>query len=523
MKPQLSRQRVKCLDGIWQCNGHSINVPYAPESELAEYEDKATVLDENWDGHLKYETSFTIPEEFDLTRTLLHFGAVDQVADVYINERHVSHHEGGYLSFEIDITEAIDLKGENSLRVEVVDTLSTMYPYGKQHKHPHGMWYTTVSGIWKSVWLENVPDEYVTEWKITPSLDNADFYCLTNKGQEYSYNLKMDNPENWTPEEPKLYPIHVTVGEDEFDSYFALRTIQIKEVDGVKRVCLNDKPIFMHGVLDQGYWPDGIYTPSSHKCYDDDILSMKRLGFNLLRKHVKVEEDYFYYACDKLGMLVCQDMVQNGGYSYLRDTVIPNLTFKKRRDTYSIKSDQPRREFFIQHCKDTIAEVYNHPCVIMYTIFNEGWGQFESDYVYHELKLVDPDRLFDSASGWFAQKKSDFDSEHIYFKNKRLHPKKRPMFLKECGGYVLPIQGHLWNTKEKYGYGVCKNSEDFTSKIEELYRVMVIPAIPEGLCGCVFTQLSDVENEINGIYTYDRQVCKVDEDRMRALAEKLKV
>ena len=277
----------------------------------------------------------------------------------------------------------------------------------------------------------------------------------------------------------------------------------------------------MHGVLDQGYWPEGIYTPPSREAYEQDILAMKNLGFNMLRKHVKVEAPYFYYLCDKLGMLVCQDMVQNGSYSYIRDTALPNLSFKRRKDTRTVRGDEARRSFFIRHCRDTIAEVYNHPSVVMYTIFNEGWGQFQSDRLYELLKELDPGRLFDTTSGWFAQSRSDFDSEHIYFRNKRLYPRLRPMFLKECGGYVLPIENHLWNSDEKYGYGACKSSEQLTSKIEELYEEMVIPAIPRGLCGCVFTQLSDVENEINGLFTYDREVCKVIEKRMRQIAEKV--
>ena len=521
MEPQFARERIKSLNGVWQCNGHMINVPYAPEAKLSSYEARDQVLDENWDGHLTYENNFELPKEFALPRVLIHFGAVDQVADIYVNGVHVGHHEGGYLSFVLDITDAVKKQQNNVLRVEVVDTLSTEYPYGKQHKHPHGMWYTTVSGIWKSVWLENVPEEYVKKWKIKPSLSSVTFIAKTNMGNTYKKKLEISSPQRWTPDNPKLYPVKVKLGEDVFYSYFALRTINIQNIDGVNRVCLNDKPVFMHGVLDQGYWPEGIYTPPSREAYEQDILAMKNLGFNMLRKHVKVEAPYYYYLCDKLGMMVCQDMVQNGSYSYIRDTALPNLSLKRRKDTRNVKGDESRRKIFIGHCRDTIAEVYNHPSVVMYTIFNEGWGQFQSDRLYELLKELDPDRLFDSTSGWFAQTKSDFDSEHIYFRNKRLHPRVRPMFLKECGGYVLPIENHLWNSDEEYGYGACKSKEQLTAKIEELYEEMVIPAIPKGLCGCVFTQLSDVENEINGLFTYDRKVCKVIEERMRQIAEKV--
>jgi hypothetical protein len=345
--------------------------------------------------------------------------------------------------------------------------------------------------------------------------------------------------------------MHVTVEQDSFDSYMALRTITIAQVKGVQRVCLNGKPIFLHGVLDQGYWPDGLYTPKDKQCYDADILAMKELGYCLLRKHCKVEPAYFYCACDRLGMLVCQDMVHSGSYHYWRDTVFPTLSFKRRKDTHYLTGqgikvqplsqwkdaydDDFRREFFITHCKDTIRELKNYPSIIMYTIFNEGWGQFDSDKIYDILKTEDPTRLFDSSSGWFAQKKSDFDTEHVYFRNRKLHPKVRPMFLKECGGYSLPesaVQQPTAENKDRkkqaaqqqgntYGYGACKSPQELTNRIQKLYQVMVYPAISAGLCGCIYTQLSDVEDEINGMYTYDRKHCKVIKKQMQQIAGQL--
>ncbi len=284
-------------------------------------------------------------------------------------------------------------------------------------------------------------------------------------------------------------------------------------------MCLNGEPVFLHGVLDQGYFKDGIFLPETEEGYDEDILRMKELGFNLLRKHIKVEPEYFYYACDKLGMLVMQDMVNNGSYSFVRDTALPTVGFKKRSDK-KLNRSQKVRDVFRLHTKETIEHLYNHPCIVAYTIFNEGWGQFLADEMYDMVKGLDATRLVDATSGWFAQKKSDFDSEHIYFRLKKLRVKERPLFLSECGGYQYMIKDHFFGEKE-YGYGACEDSDELTSRIEEMYEKMLLPYIADGVCGCVYTQLSDVEGEINGMYTYDRKVCKVDKKRMQKIAEKL--
>jgi hypothetical protein len=246
---------------------------------------------------------------------------------------------------------------------------------------------------------------------------------------------------------------------------------------------------------------------------------MKELGINLLRKHCKVEPDYFYYACDKLGMLVMQDMVNSGSYSFIRDTALPTIGFKKRGDLTG--TGGKRKEFFKAHVENTIEQVYNHPSVVAYTIFNEGWGQFESDKMYEYVKSLDATRLADATSGWFAQEKNDFDSEHIYFKAIEMEPKERPMFLSECGGYSMAVEGHYYSKYNVYGYGGSEDASKLTDDIVNLYEVMVLPAAPKGMCGCIYTQLSDVEDEINGLYTYDRKVCKVEKERMTAMAERL--
>ena len=474
-RPQMKRAHWMSLNGTWKLAGDDIRVPFPPQSAFSNYEKKVKDV-------FTYEKVFTISEDLKGERILLHFGAVDQIAEVSLNGKVLGTHEGGYLEFSYDVTDCIERVGENVLQVKVTDKLSLDYPYGKQCKKRGGMWYTPVSGIWKSVWLEAVPTEYIERIKMTPDLEGVDIEVFGNVkdfaveviledhqvirkkfegksgrlelagifleneqkswknfegktekkeffgsevkgGQKASEHAetKTYQPQPWTPDNPYLYQMTITAGEDKIETYFALRTIEIKKIDGINRVCLNGEPIFLHGVLDQGYFPEGIYLPAEEKEYDRDILRMKELGINLLRKHIKVEPDYFYYACDKLGMLVMQDMVNNGPYSFIKDTAIPTLGYKKRGDKSGISGK--RKEIFIKHVENTIEQLYNYPSIVAYTIFNEGWGQFESDYMYDFVKSLDSTRLADSASGWFAQDKNDFDSEHIYFKEIPVQPK----------------------------------------------------------------------------------------------------
>lgn len=531
-RPQLKRESYVNLNGAWELNGKHIQIPFAPQCRLSEYE--VEIGDE-----LTYKKVFEIPDSFMLPRVILHFGAVDQVCKVYVNDVLVGKHEGGYLHFSFDITEVVKRDGENHLRVEAVDTLSQIYPYGKQCKKRGGMWYTPISGIWQTVWMENVPDAYIEEIKLTPSMTDVEIVVSGNvqgftatilddskvvAEQTFTENtgkMVVPNPILWDTENPHLYDLKIKAGEDEIESYFALRTVEIKNKDGINRICLNDKPIFMHGLLDQGYYEDGIYLPEDEEEFTKDILRMKELGFNMLRKHIKIEPEKFYYECDRLGMLVLQDMVNNGGYNYILDTVLPTFKFKKRNDCKGRYQDADCKKVFEWHMKDTLHDLYNHPCIIGYTIFNEGWGQFESDRMYEIAKSVDSTRFYDSTSGWFAQLKSDLDSEHIYFRAEELHAKERPMFLSECGGFSYAVEGHMFNTEKSYGYGACKSMEELTDRIVNMYDIMVVPGIKGGVCGCVYTQVSDVEDEINGMYTYDRQVCKVNKEKMQALAARI--
>ena len=541
-RPQLKREGYLILKDGWLLNGQMVRMPFPPESKLSGYQGKVG-------KELVYETAFTVPESFGKEKILLHFGAVDQVAEVWLNETMVGAHEGGYLPFTFDITESVNRTGENKLKVKATDTLSRDYPYGKQTKKRGGMWYTPVSGIWQNVWIENVAANYVENIKIKPDDGGIDIVLQGNikgfattvmlengqslrryfSGKTGRVNLAdaiLDDgshyqPTLWTPEKPHLYEMKIETQEDTVYTYFALRTIEIAKIDGVNRVCLNGKPVFLHGVLDQGYFCDGLYLPAEEREYERDILRMKELGFNLLRKHIKVEAECFYYACDRLGMMVMQDMVNSGSYHFIRDTALPTFGMKKWYDEKGTLTGK-QREFFISHTKETIEHLYNHPSIVSYTIFNEGWGQFHSDKLYEMVKKWDDTRLVDSTSGWFAQKKNDFDSEHIYFKTIDLDPKERPMFVTECGGYSMYAEGHIYSKYNQYGYGACDDSHTLTEEIANMYRKMIIPSIPKGTCGCVYTQLSDVEDEINGLYTYDRKVCKVEPELMQRVAAEIR-
>jgi len=533
-RPQLKRESFYSLCGLdWTMNGKSINVPFPPQSPAS-----------GWEGEvgdqLHYEVAFTLPDGFVQPgqRVLLHLGAVDQLAGVALNGRRVAYHEGGYLPFTADVTDAL-CPGENLLTVDAVDRLDRDLPYGKQSRTPGGMWYTQVSGIWQPVWLEAVPEKYVRSLRITPDLTGvmievdsdaprceveirfgsevvcSDAWVLT--GKAHRIDLPEDQRRLWTPDSPVLYEVTVAAGVDRVESYFALRTVAIApDANGVQRVCLNGEPVFLNGVLDQGYFIDGIFLPASPDEYERDVLRMKELGFNLLRKHVKLEPECFYHACDCLGMLVMQDMVSNGPYSWLLDTALPTIGVKY---TPHLPLSRRCKGYFEAHAKETVHHLYNHPSVIAYTIFNEGWGQFDGERLYHLLQGIDPTRLYDVASGWFEPRETDVDSRHVYFRNKRLRPGKRPMLLSECGGYVRLVEGHLFKPEAKYGYGTTETEEQLTAAIALMYGEMVEPAIASGLCGAIYTQLSDVEEEVNGLYTYDRAVCKVNGEKMRMMMQ----
>jgi len=533
-RPQLKRNSYVNLNGIWELEAQGnllpILVPFCPESRLSGI---GRHFPEGED--LVYRRSFTLPEGFRKDRVLLHFGAVDQIAEVSLNGVALGDHDGGYTAFSFDITAA--LREENILEIGVSDSLlDQSQPYGKQvlPEKRGGMWYTPVSGIWQTVWLESVPEVYIEDLDIqvdlnkavvttTPALDGT----VLCEGEEYPLIagkaiIAPENPHLWSPEDPYLYNFTIETETDRVESYFALRTIESKVVNGIPRLCLNGKPYFFHGLLDQGYWPDGLFTPAKPECYANDILEMKRLGFNTLRKHIKVEPEEFYYQCDKLGMVVFQDMVNNGDYNFLRDTALPTIGIQKLNDKH-MHTDAATRQRFLDSMEATVKQLKNHPCILYWTIFNEGWGQFDSEAVYKQFKKLDSSRIIDATSGWFRQKKTDVDSRHIYFTPwSTLKVSDKPLVLSEFGGYAYPVAGHLFNTGNAYGYKACKNEQHFQESIDKLYREKVIPAASRGLCAAIITQVSDVEDEINGFLTYDRKVNKADEAGMQAIAEELK-
>ncbi len=538
-RPQMKRDSYLSLCGSWELSCKkgdqeeqlgTIRVPFPPESRLSGIERQLGA-----DEQYIYRKTFSLPNDLHCGHVLLHFGAVDQIATVYVNDIRMGDHVGGYLPFTLDITEALQA-GENHLRVDVIDTLDPELSYGKQRKSRGGMWYTPISGIWQPVWLECVPEEYFTSLKLTPSMETITIQVNGGKADklvtiqtpdgtvEHRFTgtettISIPNPVHWTPENPHLYPFTLTDGTDTVESYFALRTVTVEQVNGQAYICLNGNPMFFHGLLDQGYFSDGIYLPAAPAGYLYDIQTMKSLGFNMLRKHIKIEPDLFYYYCDKYGMIVFQDMVNSGKYNFLIDTALPTIGLKRG---ISHRASSRRREAFEHDSAETVALLHNHPCVCYYTIFNEGWGQYDADRIYNEMKALDSSRIWDATSGWFVGQESDVTSEHVYFRklNLKTDP-EHPCVLSEFGGYSWKLPDHSFNLDQTYGYKKFTDRDAFVRALEDLYRKEVIPAIRNGLCAAVLTQVSDVEDETNGLVTYDRQVVKVDAAPMSALANEL--
>ena len=546
-RPSLKRnENYKILNDGWTLNNLPVKLPFPPESKLCEYEGKITPV-------YTYQKKIELPQEAVKClkkngKLLLYFGAVDQVCSVYANDELVGHSELGYFTLTCDITkQAKEAIANNDpvllVRLEGEDFLDHTKPYGKQHTDRGGMWYTPISGIWQTVWMEWLPESYISKINYDVKDSLATFKLCFNKeesnsekivkaklktvegdynflikGNNYSLDLssieiagKKHEPQFWTAENPYLYELELDYNGDKVETYFALRTVSIENVSGVQRICINHKPVFLNGVLDQGYFEDGIFTPESPEEYKKDILRMKELGFNTLRKHIKVEPEIFYYLCDSIGIYVIQDMVNNGPYNFLVDTALATVGLKKNDKN---RYDENQKEWFKLSAFETQNFLHNHPSVIAYTVFNEGWGQTDSDEIGDLLKERDPSRIYDYTSGWFKQQHSDVDSVHIYFRTKKLKPELKPLLLSEFGGFSRAVKGHIWNPEKSYGYGKCKDEKELTDRIIETYKKMVLPAIPLGLCAAIYTQLSDVEDEINGFYTYDRKICKVDKNRI---------
>lgn len=543
-RPQMVRDNWQSLDGIWQCafvkgNLQSVNlkdvkfdmsirVPFAPESLLSGV-GRMTQPDEV----LIYSAAFERKEKEGIA--LLHFGAVDYECAVILNGIEVARHIGGYTAFEIDVTDA--LQDKNDLIVCVADPSdSKPISRGKQKIEHGGIWYTPTSGIWQSVWLEYVPQSYIKSLRITPQYDlqtvkigiNTDGggkFSVEFGGKQYESDgeeveIYIEDMISWTPENPYLYPFNVIYKTDKVASYFAMRKFSVgKREDGKHCFMLNNKPYFMTGLLDQGYWSDGLYTAPSDEALIYDIQLAKDCGFNTLRKHIKIEPMRWYYHCDRLGMIVWQDFVNGGDkYNPLAILALPNIGIKVKDNRYGFyaRADEEGRKLYYKEMQEVVAQLYNVPSIALWTPFNEGWGQFNSLKTVEYLRTMDSTRLIDHASGWSDQG-GEFRSIHKYFVPFKM-PKRenRPVILTEYGGYSLSLDGHTSSGKT-FGYAKFSDSEKLNRAIEKLWKDEIIPAQRQGLCAAIYTQLSDVQDETNGIVTYDRQAVKVDCEKLKKL------
>ena len=540
--PQFKREDYLCLNGKWDfCQNteevageynEKILVPFPPESQLSGIE--RAVLPEHY---LHYRTYFKLPESFTGKRVFLHFGAVDQTCTVSLNGTEIGKHEGGYIPFSFDITDKL-CEGENEITLTARDTLDHKYPYGKQKYKRGGMWYTPVSGIWQTVWLEGRPEGYISDIKITPfekgvkiAVTGGDEHkkiTLTDSKEMFEFDgsfavIEPKEVKLWTPETPHLYYFVLESGEDRVESYFAIRWLDVKDINGTRRICLNGEPYLFNGMLDQGYYPDGIFLPATERGYEDDIKMAKDAGFNMLRKHIKIEPMIFYYLCDKYGIAVFQDMVNNGPYKFGLQTVVPTISpmlLQRLGDRFTSRNPESRA-IFEKTMYETADHLYNVPSIVYYTIFNEGWGQFTSDSMYVKLKGFDPTRIIDSTSGWFRRRKTDVDSRHIYFRP--LKPKLldgKPLIISEFGGFAHGVKGHTFG-ESVYGYRTLNDRQEYENSICELYDHAVRALVKKGASGFVYTQVSDVEDEINGLVTYDRQVIKIDTARLKKINDEL--
>lgn len=556
-RPAMRRDSYECLNGPWQyaiTNAPAmpaawqgeILVPYSPESTASGV--GRTLRPGEW---LHYWRAFSPPAGAG-GRVLLHFGAVDYACTVYVNGQRAGEHRGGYWPFSLDITALLHSGGKNTLWVAVQDpTTHGTQARGKQSLAPGGMFYPAQSGIWQTVWLERVPQNYITALTVTPDYDartvrvrvctsqpggaaclhavvRAGGVCIAEewngRGEpgdtagEVELNISPEHFHPWSPEHPFLYDLTVDAGDsDTVHSYFALRKWSCApDARGVLRFCLNGKPILLNGLLDQGYWPEGLYTPPSDAAVENELRAVKELGFNLLRKHAKIEPQRWYYHCDRLGLIVWQDIVNGGApyrlwfVTYLTNIFQPllrRLPDKKALWGLLSRGSAESRAEYLRELAATVAALQNHPCIGCWVPFNEGWGQFDAAGAAGCLHALDPSRLIDEASGWYDQGGGDMLSLHNYFYPLRVRPGARAVALSEYGGIAWPMPGHEPPGKV-YGYGTAKSREELTQRYEKLQLGTVLPQLKNGLSALVYTQFSDVEGEVNGLFTYDRTSLK---------------
>ena len=579
-RPNMVRDSFLSLNGEWDyCVNQQkevieydgkIIVPFSPETALSGVQ--KIVMSEDY---LHYRKVFRLPEGFQKDRVLLHFGAVDQECSVYLNGQLLGDHVGGYLSFSFDITDVLT-EGENVLTLCVRDmTEKAPHARGKQKLVRKGgmssLFYTPQSGIWKTVWLESVAKEYIESLKITPLYDEAAVkveLCIHGAGEGLR-NAKvqvMDEgkavaevtidtvktqqneakggctckiiPEavlplkdfiSWTPDNPHLYDLEITYGEDSITSYFGMRKFSTgKDKNGILRFYLNNKPFFFNGVLDQGYWPESLMTAPTEEALKYDIVKLKELGYNTIRKHIKIEPDRFYYLCDQLGMIVWQDMPNGGGnYNLLHVMYLTNVfpwygrTIKDNHYGIFARKDEGGRHQYYKDLKGMVEQLYNYPSIAVWVPFNEGWGQFDATKATELIRNLDGTRLVNEACGWFDQQGGDMYSIHNYLRKLKVKPQKdRVVALTEFGGYAFPIPGHMACEKE-FGYKHYKTKEELTANYKRLWEEEIYPNLEKGLSSAIYTQTSDIEEEINGLMTYDREENKFVEEELKILHRKL--
>ena len=568
-RPAMRRDSCEILNGPWQYAitqtaeypaawQGSILVPYSPEAPASGV--GRTLQPGQW---LHYHRLFA-PPAGEGGRVLLHFGAVDYACAVQVNGHLAGGHRGGYWPFTLDITDLLNGTGRNSLWVAVQDpTGHGTQARGKQTLKPGGMFYPAQSGIWQTVWLERVPDNYIQTLTVTPDYDArtvtvrvhtakpggaVNLWAMVRAGGvtiaedwgsdeadqdgEVTLNIPEEHFFPWSPDTPFLYDLTVGTNQGEeagFDtvhSYFALRKWSCApDAHGVLRFCLNDKPILLNGLLDQGYWPEGLYTPPSDAAVERELSEVKALGFNLLRKHAKIEPQRWYYHCDRLGLIVWQDIVNGGSaynlwfVTYLTNVLQPLLRrFPDGKAAYSLlsRAKPAGREEYAHELADTVQALRCHPCIACWVPFNEGWGQFDAGKAVQALRTLDGTHLVDEASGWFDQGGGDVHSLHNYFYPLRIRPQKRTVALSEYGGIAWPMPGHE-PPRKTYGYGTAQDRQELTARYKKLQLKTVLPQLEKGLSALVYTQLTDVEDEVNGLFTYDRAAVKPDANAVRSV------
>lgn len=553
-RPQMVRGEWINLNGLWDYSikplteevtkyDGKILVPFPIESALSGVKKPLQPDERLW-----YRREFQIPSKWKGQRLLLHFGAVDWKAEVWINGYSVGKHTGGYYPFIFDISEYI-VDGDNEIVASVWDPTDTYgQERGKQTLKPGGIFYTPVSGIWQTVWIEPVPIDYIKGIKMTPDIDSEELSIgietvgekkdlefeaivyedgneiTSGKGKSGdNIKLKIINQRLWSPESPFLYDITIRLIQnnsviDEINSYFGMRKFSVeRDNEGIKRLFLNNKPLFQNGVLDQGYWPDGLYTAPTDEALSFDVEMTKKLGFNMTRKHIKVEPARWYYHCDRLGLIVWQDMISGGGgLNALHHLILPTLArrFNSKDNKYKVtgRGEKSNRDNYKKELKEMIDTLYNVPSIGMWVPFNEAWGQFDAAEIAEWVMEYDPTRCVDHASGWYDQGIGEIKSVHIYFRKLRM-PKgvnDRTVVISEYGGYSLLEKGHVWNEDKEFGYKRFKASNELQAAYESLINNQLKPLVQKGVSAAVYTQLTDVETEINGLITYDREIVKMD-------------